>query len=247
MILQVEYAMEAVRKGTLAVGVCGTDCVVLGVEKKSTAKLQDPRTMRKIQTVDDKICVAFAGLTADARILINRARTEAQSHKLTLEDSVPVEYMTRFIGGVQQKYTQSGGVRPFGLSTLIAGFSPEGKPQLFYTDPSGTYSEWQANATGRNSKVVREWLERHYVKASGSDVVKLALRALLELVEPGSKNIEIATVGLAGTSILSSGTLDSLINEIEDEKDEAEKVKKETARLQAERALAAAAVTTGFE
>ena len=247
MILQVEYAMEAVRKGTLAVGVCGTDCVVLGVEKKSTAKLQDPRTMRKIQTVDDKICVAFAGLTADARILINRARTEAQSHKLTLEDSVPVEYMTRFIGGVQQKYTQSGGVRPFGLSTLIAGFSPEGKPQLFYTDPSGTYSEWQANATGRNSKVVREWLERHYAKASGSDVVKLALRALLELVEPGSKNIEIATVGLAGTSILSSGTLDSLINEIEGEKDEAEKVKKETARLQAERALAAAAVTTGFE
>ena len=130
-------------------------------------------------------------------------------------------------------------LNPFGLSTLIAGFSPEGKPQLFYTDPSGTYSEWQANATGRNSKVVREWLERHYVKASGSDVVKLALRALLELVEPGSKSIEIATVGQAGTSILSSGALDSLINEIEGEKDEAEKVKKETARLQAERALAA--------
>jgi 20S proteasome subunit alpha 4 len=246
-ILQVEYAMEAVRKGTLAVGVCGSDCVVLGVEKKSTAKLQDPRTMRKIQTVDDKICVAFAGLTADARILINRARTEAQSHKLTLEDNVSVEYMSRYIGGVQQKYTQSGGVRPFGLSTLIAGLSPEGKPQLFHTDPSGTYSEWQANATGRNSKVVREWLERHYAIASGHDVVKLALRALLELVEPASKNIEIAIVAEDGLSILSSDAIDSLITEVEGEKVEVEKVKKETVRLQAKRALAAAAASSGLE
>lgn len=239
--------MEAVRKGTLAVGVCGSDCVVLGVEKKSTAKLQDPRTMRKIQTVDDKICVAFAGLTADARILINRARTEAQSHKLTLEDNVSVEYMSRYIGGVQQKYTQSGGVRPFGLSTLIAGLSPEGKPQLFHTDPSGTYSEWQANATGRNSKVVREWLERHYAIASGHDVVKLALRALLELVEPASKNIEIAIVAEDSLSILSSDAIDSLITEVEGEKVEVEKVKKETVRLQAKRALAAAAASSGLE
>ncbi len=233
--------MEAVRKGTLAVGVRGTDCVVLGVEKKSIAKLQDPRTMRKIQMIDDHICVAFAGLTADARILINKARLEAQSHKLTLEDSASVEYMTRYVGGVQQKYTQSGGVRPFGLSTLITGFSPEGNAQLFHTDPSGTYSEWKANATGRNSKAVREWLEKHYTETETTEeTTKLCLRALLELVEPSSKNIEIAVVTRDGTTTMSNEDVDALVKKVEEEKETADKEKKEKARQRAEEALAAA-------
>ena len=233
--------MEAVRKGTLAVGVRGTDCVVLGVEKKSIAKLQDPRTMRKIQMIDDHICVAFAGLTADARILINKARLEAQSHKLTLEDSASVEYMTRYVGGVQQKYTQSGGVRPFGLSTLITGFSPEGNAQLFHTDPSGTYSEWKANATGRNSKAVREWLEKHYTETeTTAETTKLCLRALLELVEPSSKNIEIAVVTRDGTTTMSNEDVDALVKKVEEAKEAADKEKKEKARQRAEEALAAA-------
>ena len=132
--------------------------------------------------LDNHIALACAGLKADARVLINRARIECQSHRLTVEDPVTVEYITRYIAGLQQKYTQSGGVRPFGLSTLIIGFDPyTGAPSLYQTDPSGTFSAWKANATGRNSNSIREFLEKNYKETSGQETVKLAIRALLEV------------------------------------------------------------------
>jgi 20S proteasome subunit alpha 4 len=126
------------------VGVKGKDIVVLGCEKRSAMKLQDTRiTPSKIGLVDTHVCLAFAGLNADARILVDKARLEAQSHRLTVEDPVTIEYITKYVAGVQQRYTQSGGVRPFGISTLIVGFDPNDKtPRLYQTEPSGIYSAW---------------------------------------------------------------------------------------------------------
>jgi len=227
-LFQVEYALEAVRKGNAAVGVRGTDTIVLGVEKKSTAKLQDARTVRKILKLDEHVSLAFAGLTADARVLVNRARIECQSHRLTVEDPVTVEYITRFIAGLQQKYTQSGGVRPFGISTLIVGFDPyTGIPALYQTDPSGTFSAWKANATGRNSNSVREFLEKNYTETSGKETVKLAVRALLEVVESGGKNIEIAVMTKnEGLRLLEDAEVEEIVTAIETEKAAAEAAKK---------------------
>ncbi|RWW30618.1 hypothetical protein GW17_00004796 [Ensete ventricosum] len=229
-LFQVEYALEAVRKGNAAVGVRGTDTVVLGVEKKSTPKLQDSRycsstssfsSVRKIVSLDTHIALACAGLKADARVLINRARIECQSHRLTVEDPVTVEYITRYIAGLQQKYTQSGGVRPFGLSTLIVGFDPyTGVPALYQTDPSGTFSAWKANATGRNSNSMREFLEKNYKETTGQETVKLAIRTLLE-------NIEIAVLSKEhGLRQLDEAEIDAIVAEIEAEKAAAEASKK---------------------
>lgn len=133
-----------IHPGTCAVGVKGKDVVVLGCEKRSALKLQDTRiTPSKIAMVDNHVVLAFAGLNADARILIDKARLEAQSHRLTVEDPVTIEYITKYIASVQQRYTQSGGVRPFGISTLVVGFDPNDKtPRLYQTEPSGIYSAW---------------------------------------------------------------------------------------------------------
>ena len=122
-------------------------------QKKAVTKLQEGKTVKKIVQLDNHIHMAYSGLTADGRILANKARIECQSYRLNYDDSPPVEYVSKYIAETKQKFTQRGGVRPYGISCLIAGFD-SAKPHLYYTDPSGSFSEWRAQSCGRNSKQV---------------------------------------------------------------------------------------------
>lgn len=232
-VFQVEYALEAVKRGTCAVGVKGKEIVVLGCEKRSAMKLQDTRiTPSKIGLIDTHVCLAFAGLNADARILVNRARQEAQSHRLVLEDPVTIEYITKYVAGIQQRYTQSGGVRPFGISTLIIGFDHNDKtPRLYQTEPSGIFSAWKANAIGRSSKTVREFLERNHKDDMDREAtINLTIKSLLEVVQTGAKNIEIAIMapGLP-IEMLPVEDIEAYVKNIEQQKIE-EAAKKKSGR-----------------
>jgi len=232
-LFQVEYAQEAVKKGSTAVGVRGKDTVVLGVEKKATAKLQDERTVQKICVLDDHVMMAFAGLTADARIIMKKARQECQSYKLTVEDPVSLEYITRHVAGMKQRYTQSSGRRPFGISCLL--FDDDGTPHLYQTDPAGVYAEWKANAIGRNAKTVREFLEKNWTVETvetEEGATKLAVKALLEVVQLGGKNLEVAVMRKGDNpkqmQMLPVETIEKYVAEIEEEKEKeaADKTKK---------------------
>eukprot|EP00831_Metopus_contortus_P082307 TRINITY_DN886_c0_g1_i1.p1 TRINITY_DN886_c0_g1~~TRINITY_DN886_c0_g1_i1.p1 ORF type:complete len:283 (+),score=76.63 TRINITY_DN886_c0_g1_i1:120-851(+) len=192
-LFQVDYAFEAVKKGACTVGLKTKDSVILGVERKATPKLQDSSTIKKINQIDSHLAMACAGLTADARLLAHRVMLECQQYRLTYDMEPTVNYIAKFLAKIKQRYTQVGGRRPFGVSSLVIGYDQTKEPMLYLTEPSGSYSLWKACSIGHNAKNVTEMLEKKYKDGlSHEEGVRLTVEGLLEVVESGNKNMEIA-------------------------------------------------------
>ncbi|TFF90421.1 MAG: archaeal proteasome endopeptidase complex subunit alpha, partial [Promethearchaeota archaeon] len=146
-LYQVEYALEAVRRGTLAVAVKSKEDVVLAAQIKIPTKLMDADEIDKIFQVDQHIGVAISGLHADSRILIDYARTQAQSFRLTYDEPVRLRMLAKTIADIKQQYTQFGGIRPFGCALFFIGIDALGT-QIYTTSPSGIYRSFNAYALG---------------------------------------------------------------------------------------------------
>lgn len=193
-LFQVEYALEAVRRGWTAIGIRCMNGVVLAVEKKRISPLIDPASMEKILKIDEHVGATFAGLSSDARILIERARQEAQINRMLYDEVIDVEVLTKKVSEVKQIYTQHAGVRPFGVALLIAGVDRFG-PKLFMTEPSGAYAGYYAVAIGAGSQTATEFFEKNYQQdIKIEDAIMLALKALASVIEGNldSTKVEMA-------------------------------------------------------
>lgn len=159
-LYQVEYAIETVRRGTVAIGIKCNDGIVIAVEEKPR-KLQISENAQKIFQIDDHVGVAAAGYIPDARSQVDNARFFSQSNKMIYDEPVEVETIAKHLADQSQQYTQYAGVRPFGVALILGGVVG-GRPQLYLTDPSGTYIAYDAIAIGAGSEQVTDFLEKTY-------------------------------------------------------------------------------------
>lgn len=195
-LFQVEYAREAVKRGTTSIGIKCSEGIVLTVDKRTTSNLVEATSIEKIFKIDEHIGAATSGLVADARALVERARVEAQINKITYSEPIRVDSLSKKLCDMLQMYTQNGGVRPFG-SALIIGGVYDGSCKLFETDPSGALIEYKATAIGSGRSAAMDIFEDQYKDDMNlNDAIKLALTAINEATEheTTANNVEIAVI-----------------------------------------------------
>ncbi|XP_076447552.1 proteasome subunit alpha type-5-like [Babylonia areolata] len=200
-LFQVEYAIEAIKLGSTAIGIQTNEGVVLAVEKRVTSPLIEPTSIEKIMEVDKHIGCAMSGLIADSRTLIDRARVEAQNHWFTYNENMSVESVTQAVSNLALAFGDDdpdpGAMsRPFGVALLIAGVDTNG-PRLFHMDPSGTFIQYDAKAIGSGSEGAQQALQEQYHKSiTLKDACKSALTILKQVMEEklNATNVEMATV-----------------------------------------------------
>ena len=200
-LYQVEYAREAVKRGTTAVGIKCKSGVVLLVDKRVNSRLLEPSSIEKIFKIDEHIGVASSGLVGDARILVDRARVESQINRVSYGEPIDVQTLAKKLCDHMQTYTLFGGARPYGTALLIAGAetTTDGVHyHLFETDPSGTLLEYSATGIGIGRPAVMKLFEKEYKEScSAEEAVQLGLKALYTATE-GKFDMNTVEIGIAG-------------------------------------------------
>ncbi|KAI3460334.1 hypothetical protein Pfo_016997 [Paulownia fortunei] len=218
-LFQVEYAMEAVKQGSAAIGLRSKTHVVLACVNKTSSELSSHQ--KKIFKVDDHIGVSIAGLTADGRVLSRYMRNECINYSYTYESPLPVGRLVVQLADKAQVCTQRSWKRPYGVGLLIGGLDESGA-HLYYNCPSGNYFEYQAFAIGSRSQAAKTYLERKFegfMDSSRENLIKDALFALRETLQGEKLTSSVCTIAVVGVGevfhILDQETVQALINEFE--------------------------------
>ncbi len=196
-IYQVEYALETVKRGTLAIGIKCNNGVIIAVEENPRA-LQVSSITQKIFQIDNHIGIAAAGYIPDARVQVDSARFFSQSNRLTYDEPIDVETVARHLADQSHQFTQYSGVRPYGVALIIAGVDQKGA-SIYVTDPSGTYVSYAAVSIGENSDAVMDFLEKNYKSditlEDGASLAAAAIN-LKDEKRDGSKHVKMSWIKL---------------------------------------------------
>ena len=193
---QIENALTAVKNGETSVGLVYKNGVVLATEKQYKSPLVDMSSVQKIQPITGHVGATYSGLFGDFRVLLQHTRKSTMKYNMVYQEPRLMGNLARETAKTFQEFTQSGGVRPFGISLLMAGADQSGV-HLFQLDPSGVYQEWKATATGQNGADCRAFFEKRFKDdMSEEEAVHLALLAIKRGFEGAfkSQNVEIALV-----------------------------------------------------
>lgn len=233
---QVEYAIEAINNAGTCVGLQCKEGIVLAAERRTVSKLLAPsKTSEKTYTLDDHVSCLVAGLTADANILIHQSRLASQRYLYKYQEPMPVEQVVKSVCNYKQAYTQFGGLRPFGVAFVFAGWDEHFGFQLYQSDPSGNYSGWKATVIGQNNQAGKSILKTDYKEDSSiNDNLKLSVKILLKTLDsaaPSPERIELSVLKHAENGKIVHTTLsddevkvfiDEIEKELEDERKKAE-------------------------
>lgn len=189
-LLQVEYAKKTVKQGSTAIGIACKDGVVLIADKRVTSKLLVPEAIEKMFRVDDHIAATAAGIISDARVLIDRAQLRAQQHAVTYDSKIDIISIVKDICDLKQICTQSAGLRPFGVSMLVAGVEEDGTIKLFLTEPYGLYFQYKATVIGEGEAEIEPLLQKRYKpNITVEEGLRLGLNAMKDFLK-GEFNFE---------------------------------------------------------
>jgi proteasome alpha subunit len=216
-LFQVEYAMELVNRGATILALRCAGGVVLGAEE-TIDPLEESEYSWKIFKVDDHVGTAIVGLSSDARILIDQARVHAQSNKLTYDEPIDTEVVTKRICDIKQLYTQHAGVRPFGVSMIFAGVDKTG-PRVFGTHPSGTYRGYKARAEGAGRETVFNILKEEYKEDMElENATKLTVKCLTKALEarqlPPRIKVAVTPLETKKMTILADEKVESIMKQL---------------------------------
>lgn len=214
-LVQLEYALAAVSAGAPSVGIMASNGVVIATENKHKSVLYEEHSVNRVEIISSHIGMVYSGMGPDYRLLVKQARKLAQNYFLTYKEPIPVAQLVQRVATLMQEYTQSGGVRPFGVSLLICGWDND-RPYLFQCDPSGAYFAWKATAMGKNAVNGKTFLEKRYSEdLELDDAVHTAILTLKEGFEGKmtADNIEVGICDHNGFKRLDPATVkDYLVN-----------------------------------